>query len=143
MGSGDRRGSQRFVGSGIRVIVRSLVRWSRSDVFCDVKPTLHFDAYFLGNRRRNVKSALHRDILKKEIPCFLDGFMQKVFVSFLRMLRLTSGLSQDALSKDLGISRQTLSSLESAKSQPTLLLAYKISEYFHRPIERIFFFKDL
>lgn len=69
--------------------------------------------------------------------------MQKVFVSFLRMLRLSSGLSQDILSQDLGISRQTLSSLESGRSQPTLLLAYKISEYFHRPIERIFFFKDL
>ncbi|MFA6017894.1 MAG: helix-turn-helix transcriptional regulator [Patescibacteria group bacterium] len=68
--------------------------------------------------------------------------MTKIFISYLKGIRLTSGLSQNQLAEILGISRQSLSALESGKSQPTFRVAFAIAEYFHCPIEKLFTFKE-
>ncbi len=65
------------------------------------------------------------------------------YISRLNFYRSSDRISQLALSKALGVSRQTLSALESGKTQPTLLIAHKIAAYFAIPIEDIFSFKDL
>lgn len=65
------------------------------------------------------------------------------YISRLNFYRSSEGVSQLALSKALGISRQTLSALEFGKTQPTLLVAHKIATYFAVPIEDIFTFKEL
>ena len=53
-------------------------------------------------------------------------------------LRKNMGLSQEDLAKDLGISRQTISSIERGRYNPSLELAFTISNYFKTTIEDIF-----
>lgn len=56
----------------------------------------------------------------------------------IRTLRKDRDLTQEELSEALGISRQSLISLESGKSIPSLGLALKFSQLFELPIELIF-----
>ncbi len=56
----------------------------------------------------------------------------------LEKLRKQSNLSQEELAEILKVSRQTISSLENGRYNPSLLLAFKISDYFNLPIEEIF-----
>lgn len=53
-------------------------------------------------------------------------------------LRKELGLSQEAFAKALRVSRQTVSSIETGKYNPSLDLAFAISDFFQRPIEEIF-----
>jgi len=68
--------------------------------------------------------------------------MAKMFISLLRLARASLQISQVTLSKESGISRQTISALELGKTQPTFLVAHTLAEYFDLPIERLFTFKD-
>ena len=60
----------------------------------------------------------------------------------VRDLREARGLSQAALGADLGVSRQTVNSLETGKYDPSLPLAFTIARYFGLPIEEIFHYED-
>ena len=53
-------------------------------------------------------------------------------------LRKQRGLSQEVLARALRVSRQTVSSIENGKYNPSLELAFAISDFFDRPIETIF-----
>jgi len=48
-------------------------------------------------------------------------------------------LSQQALADALGVSRQTISEIESGKRNLTLALAYKIADFFNKDVNEIFF----
>ena len=52
-------------------------------------------------------------------------------------LRKQRGLSQEAFARVIRVSRQTVSSIETGKYNPSLELAFAISD-FERPIEEIF-----
>lgn len=56
----------------------------------------------------------------------------------LEQIRKEKGLSQEALASILNVSRQTISSLENGRYNPSLLLAFKIAKYFDKKIEMIF-----
>lgn len=56
----------------------------------------------------------------------------------IRRLREEQGLSQAALAAALGVSRQTVNSLESGRYDPSLPLAFAIARHFHLTIEEIF-----
>jgi len=56
----------------------------------------------------------------------------------LKVLRAERGCSQEALSKQLGVSRQTINAIERGKFDPSLPLAFKISLLFELSIEDIF-----
>lgn len=56
----------------------------------------------------------------------------------LPALRAERGLSQAALGHVLGVSRQTVNSIEVGKYDPSLPLALRIARLFHRPVEEIF-----
>lgn len=56
----------------------------------------------------------------------------------IRTLREDRGLSQSALGHALGVSRQTINSIETGKYDPSLPLAFTIARYFDRTIEEIF-----
>lgn len=56
----------------------------------------------------------------------------------LRALRGERGWSQADLAEKLGVSRQTVNSLETGKYDPSLPLAFKIGRTFKRPLEEIF-----
>ena len=53
-------------------------------------------------------------------------------------LRKSMGLSQEAFAKALQVSRQTVSSIETGKYNPSLDLAFAISNFFEKSIEDIF-----
>ncbi len=56
----------------------------------------------------------------------------------VRPLRLAGGLSQAALGQALGVSRQTVNSIETGRYLPSLPLAIAIARYFDRPVEEVF-----
>nr|WP_326184266.1 helix-turn-helix transcriptional regulator [uncultured Oscillibacter sp.] len=53
-------------------------------------------------------------------------------------LRKALGLSQEDLARAIRVSRQTVSSIETGKYNPSLELAFTISDFFDLAIEEIF-----
>jgi len=53
-------------------------------------------------------------------------------------LRKERGISQYEFARDIRVSRQTVSSIENGKYNPSLELAFVIADYFGKPIEEIF-----
>jgi len=51
-------------------------------------------------------------------------------------------LTQQDLAEKVGVSRQTIISLENGKYKPSIFLAYKISKVFNSMIEDIFIFEE-
>ena len=60
----------------------------------------------------------------------------------IEKLRKEKGILQDDFAKLMGVSRQTISSLETGKYNPSIFLAYKIAKYFNMKIEEVFEFKE-
>lgn len=56
----------------------------------------------------------------------------------IAVLRAERGLSRQALADALGINYQTVGYLERGDYNPSLELAFRISEFFHLPVEAIF-----
>ena len=56
----------------------------------------------------------------------------------LEALRKEKGVRQEDLAQALGVSRQTIISLEKGKYNPSLALAFKLARYFALTIEEIF-----
>jgi len=56
----------------------------------------------------------------------------------LKKLRENKGLSQQKLGDILGVSRQTINSVENGKFDPSLTLAIKLTKFFNEPIDSIF-----
>ena len=56
----------------------------------------------------------------------------------LKKLRQAKGLSQQKLGDILGVSRQTINSVENGKFDPSLTLAIKLTKFFDEPIDSIF-----
>lgn len=57
-------------------------------------------------------------------------------------IRQERGIRQDELAKALGVSRQTISSLENGRYDPSILLAHKIAKLFGMSIEEVFLFEE-
>ena len=57
-------------------------------------------------------------------------------------IRKAQGVNQEELAKALGVSRQTISSLENGRYNPSIELAYKLSKYFGMLIEEVFIFEE-
>ncbi len=60
----------------------------------------------------------------------------------LEEIRTDRGIKQDELAKILEVSRQTISSLENGKYNPSIILAFKIARYFDMTIEEIFIYEE-
>lgn len=58
----------------------------------------------------------------------------------LKKYRLLADLTQDELAQKVGVRRETIIRLESAKYNPSLKLAIDISRAVNTPIEEIFVF---
>lgn len=56
--------------------------------------------------------------------------------------RKSRGLTQQALGDALGVSRQTIISLENGRYNPSLILAHSLAVLFDRTIEEIFLFDE-
>ncbi len=57
-------------------------------------------------------------------------------------IRKARGIRQDELAATLGVSRQTISSLENGRYNPSVFLAYKIARCFDMTIEEVFLFEE-
>lgn len=57
-------------------------------------------------------------------------------------IRTERGIRQEDFAKLMGVSRQTISSLETGKYNPSIMLAYKIARYFGMTIEEVFIFEE-
>ncbi len=57
-------------------------------------------------------------------------------------IRKEKGIRQEEFAKLMGVSRQTISSLETGKYNPSIFLAYKIAKYFEMTIEEVFIFDE-
>lgn len=66
----------------------------------------------------------------------------KILKNRLEEIRNKKGMSQEDLAKALSVSRQTISSLENGRYNPSILLAFKIAKYFSMPIEEIFIYEE-
>lgn len=57
-------------------------------------------------------------------------------------IRREKGIRQEELAKAMGVSRQTISSLENGRYNPSIFLAYKIARHFGMTIEEVFLFEE-
>ena len=60
----------------------------------------------------------------------------------IEAIRKERNIRQEDFAKAMGVSRQTISSLETGRYNPSILLAYKIARYFGMTIEQVFCFED-
>jgi len=49
---------------------------------------------------------------------------------------------QEELANQVGVSRQTIISIEKGKYNPSILLAFKIAKHFEKHIEEIFIYEE-
>ena len=57
-------------------------------------------------------------------------------------IRKERGIRQEELAKMLGVSRQTVSSLENGRYNLSIALAFKVARYFGMSIEEIFIYEE-
>ena len=57
-------------------------------------------------------------------------------------IRNERGIRQEELARQMGVSRQTISSLENGRYNPSILLAYKLARFFGMTIEEVFVFEE-
>ncbi|MDW8801151.1 helix-turn-helix transcriptional regulator [Clostridium sp. A1-XYC3] len=60
----------------------------------------------------------------------------------LEQIRKARGIKQEELADILEVSRQTISSLENGRYNPSIILAFKIARYFNLSIEEIFIYEE-
>ena len=63
--------------------------------------------------------------------------------SKVKVLRKQHKLSQEELALAVGVTRQTITSIENEKYTASLILAYKIAQYFEMSIEEVFDFTKI
>ena len=60
----------------------------------------------------------------------------------IQELRKANKISQADLADEMGVTRQTIISLEKGRYNASLELAFKIARYFAKTIEEVFIFED-
>ncbi|WP_088186930.1 helix-turn-helix transcriptional regulator [Desulfosporosinus sp. FKA] len=60
----------------------------------------------------------------------------------LEEIRKERGITQEELADKLEVSRQTISSLENGRYNPSIMLAFKIAHFFNLSIEEIFIYEE-
>ena len=60
----------------------------------------------------------------------------------LEEIRKQRGIKQEELADAMGVSRQTISSLENGRYNPSVILAIKLARYFSMNVEDIFIYEE-
>lgn len=60
----------------------------------------------------------------------------------LEEYRLAKGMKQEELAAAMKVSRQTISSLENGRYNPSILLAMKLARYFQVTVEEMFIYEE-
>ena len=61
----------------------------------------------------------------------------------LKIERAELNLTQEELAKKIGVSRQTINSIEKNRYVPSTILALKLSQVFNKPVNDIFILDDV
>lgn len=59
----------------------------------------------------------------------------------VRELRIGRGMTQEEMAEHVGVSRQTIISIEGGRYNPSIVLAYKLARAFDQSIEDVFFYE--
>ena len=84
--------------------------------------------------KRLVKYTLRKVSFTKKVGILMENLV--------REKRMALGMTQDELSIRLDVSRQTISSLEKGRYNPSITLAFKLSKLFQCTIEEIFIYEE-
>ena len=68
---------------------------------------------------------------------YIDGVGERL-ISHLRARRSEASLTQDALAKAIGVSRQTINSIEAERYVPSTVLALRLSAALGTAVEQLF-----
>jgi len=98
-------------------------------------PPLH--TKYLQSALDNKCKACYANHAKRAIQ---RGDLMKTLIPGLRKQRK---LSQEELASAVGVTRQTITSIEVGKYTASLVLAYKIAKYFNKTIEEVFDFSEV
>ena len=60
----------------------------------------------------------------------------------IEAIRKERGILQEEFARCMGVSRQTISSLENGRYNPSIQLAFKIARYFDMTIEEVFIYEE-
>ncbi|MGE7947206.1 helix-turn-helix transcriptional regulator [Lysinibacillus sp. NPDC093688] len=60
----------------------------------------------------------------------------------IKQLREQFDLTQEDLAKKIGVSRQTIISLEKERYSPSIILAFKLAKLFNCQIENVFIYEE-
>ena len=61
----------------------------------------------------------------------------------LEEIRKQKGIKQEELADAMRVSRQTISSLENGRYNPSVILAIKLARYFGMNVEEIFIYEEV
>jgi putative transcriptional regulator len=68
-----------------------------------------------------------------------DDVVDQTLGNRLKVARAERNLSQDQLARMAGVTRQTISSIETGVYTPSALLAFRLAEILGEPVDRLFF----
>ena len=60
----------------------------------------------------------------------------------IRIERAFKDITQAQLAAEVGVTRQTINTIESNRYVPSTVLAMKIARYFGKPVEEVFFLEE-
>lgn len=60
----------------------------------------------------------------------------------LKVERAIKDITQEELAKQIGVTRQAINSIELGKYVPSTILALKLSRYFNKSVNEIFFIEE-
>lgn len=63
-------------------------------------------------------------------------------INRVKSLRSSNGWTQEQFAQMIGVTRQTIISLEKGSYTPSLLIAMQIARVFERPVESIFYLEE-
>jgi putative transcriptional regulator len=67
-----------------------------------------------------------------------EGWKLNIMKNQVKKLRTKSGLTQEQLAAKLGVTRQTIISIEKGKYVPSLPLALRMGRVFEKKVEEVF-----
>ena len=88
--------------------------------------------YYTCGCKANFTHAPDNRIIKQEI----------IVKNRIEEIRKERGIKQEDFAKSMGVSRQTISSLENGRYNPSIILAFKIAKYFDTTIEEVFLIEE-
>ena len=65
--------------------------------------------------------------------------MKEILLNHVYKLRLNADITQETLAEIIGVTRQTIISIEKGNYTPSVVLGLKIAKFFKKPLEEIFY----